>query len=48
MDWIPHAFALAEHATRPGSPWRTPIAGTPRHTFVPRWWKATGNGAWTL
>lgn len=48
MDWIPRASALAEHATRPGSPWRLPIAGTPRHTFVPRWWKAAGNGAWTL
>jgi protein-L-isoaspartate O-methyltransferase len=48
MEWTPHASALADRVARPGSPWRGPIAGTPRHPFVPRWWKATGSGAWTL
>ncbi|MFE3449734.1 methyltransferase domain-containing protein [Nonomuraea sp. NPDC059194] len=47
MDWIPHADALADRVSRPGSPWRLVVAATPRHGFVPRWWKA-GGGTWAL
>ncbi|MEU4703327.1 methyltransferase domain-containing protein [Nonomuraea dietziae] len=47
MDWTSRASALAARVTRPGSPWRAPIAAAPRHPFVPRWWKAD-DGAWAL
>ncbi|MFI0422985.1 methyltransferase domain-containing protein [Spongiactinospora sp. 9N601] len=47
MDWKGHAAALAAAATPPGSRWREPIAATPRHIFVPRWWAKTRDG-WDL
>lgn len=39
MDWKPHAQRLAEQVTDRVSRWREPIATTPRHLFVPRWWE---------
>lgn len=47
MDWQTHAHRLAADTVRPESRWYTPIATTPRHTFVPRWW-ANDGGAWVL
>ncbi|MFC4014820.1 methyltransferase domain-containing protein [Nonomuraea purpurea] len=47
MEWKDHAATLAASATPPGSRWREPIATTPRHTFVPRWWANTRDG-WEL
>lgn len=47
MNWRPHAQALAEDVTHRSSRWRDPVAGTPRHLFVPRWWERTDNG-WAL
>ncbi|MEU8378270.1 methyltransferase domain-containing protein [Streptosporangium sp. NPDC048865] len=46
MEWHPHARALADRVAPPGSRWQTPIADTPRHVFVPAWWKP-GGGTWT-
>jgi protein-L-isoaspartate O-methyltransferase len=39
MDWEPHAKQLADEVTDSVSRWREPIAATPRHVFVPRWWQ---------
>ncbi|WP_237103633.1 methyltransferase domain-containing protein [Nonomuraea sp. MG754425] len=47
MSWKDHARALAAAATPPGSRWRAPVAATPRHTYVPRWWEREG-GVWVL
>lgn len=47
MDWKQRAHALAAIATPPGSRWRAPLAATPRHTFVPRWWEPD-DGGWAL
>ncbi|MEU5130045.1 methyltransferase domain-containing protein [Streptomyces mobaraensis] len=47
MDWKPHAAALAERVTHTASRWREPIATTPRHLFVPRWWE-NGSAGRTL
>ncbi|HUY50985.1 MAG TPA: methyltransferase domain-containing protein [Streptosporangiaceae bacterium] len=47
MDWQPRAIALAEQVTHAVSRWREPVAVTPRHLLVPRWWTATGDG-WEL
>ncbi|MFE5873043.1 50S ribosomal protein L11 methyltransferase [Streptomyces roseifaciens] len=47
MDWTPYAAALAERATHASSRWRSAVAGTPRHVFVPRWWES-GPGGWAL
>lgn len=47
MNWRPHAQALAEDVTHHTSRWRAPVAGTPRHLFVPRWWERTDDG-WAL
>lgn len=38
MDWRSHARRLADQVTDPVSRWYEPIASTPRHVFVPRWW----------
>ncbi|MGV9456360.1 protein-L-isoaspartate(D-aspartate) O-methyltransferase [Streptomyces sp. NPDC003635] len=38
MEWKPHARRLADDLVRPDSRWHAPLASTPRHTFVPRWW----------
>ncbi|MEE4594288.1 methyltransferase domain-containing protein [Streptomyces sp. DSM 41524] len=48
MDWKPHAERLAAEVTPPVSRWRDVVASTPRHVFVPRWWKPAGGGAWAL
>lgn len=39
MNWEPNARRLADEVTDPVSRWRDPIATTPRHVFVPRWWQ---------
>lgn len=38
MDWQQHAERLADRVTDPVSRWRAPVAATPRHVFIPRWW----------
>ncbi|GAA4239243.1 methyltransferase domain-containing protein [Actinomadura meridiana] len=45
--WKDHAARLAETVAHRGSRWYAPIATTPRHRFVPRWWQADGD-AWTV
>ncbi|WP_409469712.1 protein-L-isoaspartate(D-aspartate) O-methyltransferase [Streptomyces sp. HC307] len=47
MDWEMHARRLAAEVVRPESRWYEPLAATPRHVFVPRWW-ARGSEAWEL
>ncbi|WP_316784550.1 methyltransferase domain-containing protein [Streptomyces sasae] len=47
MDWQTHARRLAADVVRPDSRWHEPLAGTPRHVFVPRWWENL-DGAWEL
>ncbi|MFI6056486.1 protein-L-isoaspartate(D-aspartate) O-methyltransferase [Streptomyces violascens] len=39
VDWEGHARRLADAVVRPESRWWKPIASTPRHLFVPRWWE---------
>ncbi|MEW5356187.1 protein-L-isoaspartate(D-aspartate) O-methyltransferase [Streptomyces sp. 16-176A] len=46
MDWKPRAAALAAQATHPVSPWWAPVAETPRHLLVPRWF-TPGPDGWT-
>ncbi|GHF06750.1 methyltransferase domain-containing protein [Streptomyces morookaense] len=43
MNWQHHAEALAEAATHGSSRWRAPVAETPRHLFIPRWWQRDGD-----
>ncbi|WP_043620985.1 methyltransferase domain-containing protein [Nonomuraea candida] len=38
MTWQVYAEQLAAGVTPAGSRWRGPVASTPRHLFVPRWW----------
>ncbi|WP_313880978.1 protein-L-isoaspartate(D-aspartate) O-methyltransferase [Streptomyces silvisoli] len=38
-DWEKRAAALAAETVHPSSRWSMPLATTPRHTFVPRWWE---------
>jgi protein-L-isoaspartate O-methyltransferase len=47
MDWQTHARRLAADVVRPESRWYEPLASTPRHVFVPRWW-ANRDGSWEL
>ncbi|AVH54591.1 MULTISPECIES: protein-L-isoaspartate(D-aspartate) O-methyltransferase [Streptomyces] len=47
MDWQTHARRLADEVVRPESRWHHPLATTPRHVFVPRWW-ADGDQGWEL
>ncbi|MEV8547949.1 protein-L-isoaspartate(D-aspartate) O-methyltransferase [Streptomyces sp. NPDC051572] len=47
MDWQTHARRLAADVVRPESRWYGPLAVTPRHVFVPRWWEH-GAQAWEL
>ncbi|QRX95790.1 protein-L-isoaspartate(D-aspartate) O-methyltransferase [Streptomyces noursei] len=47
MDWESSARRLAAEVVRPESRWYAPIAGTPRHVFVPRWW-GRGKEHWEL
>ncbi|MFD7713946.1 protein-L-isoaspartate(D-aspartate) O-methyltransferase [Streptomyces sp. NPDC059786] len=35
---------MAGHVVRPESRWHGPLASTPRHLFVPRWWVRTDAG----
>ncbi|MFC4500549.1 MULTISPECIES: protein-L-isoaspartate(D-aspartate) O-methyltransferase [Streptomyces] len=44
MQWETHAQRLADAVTRPESDWYEPLATTPRHVLVPRWWEGTGSG----
>lgn len=46
MNWTTHATSLAATVTHPASRWRLPVATTPRHVFVPRWWQYRPDG-WT-
>lgn len=48
MEWRKRAQGLAELATDPDSRWRTPVARTPRHQLVPRWWERDASGQWAL
>ncbi|MFD8964920.1 methyltransferase domain-containing protein [Streptomyces sp. NPDC059568] len=48
MDWEQRALRLADQVTDPVSRWREPIASTPRHELVPRWWERDGGGTWIL
>ncbi|MEU1017425.1 methyltransferase domain-containing protein [Streptomyces sp. NPDC005898] len=47
MEWTTCAARLAEEVAHPVSRWREALATTPRHLFVPRWWKAD-EGRWWL
>ncbi|MEV4888721.1 methyltransferase domain-containing protein [Nonomuraea sp. NPDC055795] len=48
MPWEASALALADRLVRPRSPWHQPLATTPRHLLVPRWWTPDGDGGWRL
>ncbi|MFI5063272.1 MAG: methyltransferase domain-containing protein [Streptosporangiales bacterium] len=48
MDWEPEAATLAAQVTDPASRWRGPVSSTPRHLFVPRWWRHLEPHGWTL
>ncbi|MFD4479493.1 methyltransferase domain-containing protein [Streptomyces sp. NPDC058471] len=53
MDWESAARRLAANTViRPESRWYQPLATTPRHVFVPRWWTRTtrsdGEELWEL
>jgi protein-L-isoaspartate O-methyltransferase len=53
MDWESAARRLAANtASRPESRWYEPLATTPRHQFVPRWWTRDtgddGQPVWSL
>ncbi|MDP5309399.1 protein-L-isoaspartate(D-aspartate) O-methyltransferase [Streptomyces poriferorum] len=47
MDWETHARRLADEVVRSESRWHGPLATTPRHVFVPRWWRS-GEQGWEL
>lgn len=47
MEWQPRAAALADAVVHPTSRWHQPLSETPRHLFVPRWWRRLPTG-WTL
>ena len=48
VDWKPEAARLAAEVAGPVSRWRGPVASTPRHLFVPRWWRYLDPDGWTL
>ncbi|MGW0712443.1 methyltransferase domain-containing protein [Streptomyces sp. NPDC002643] len=48
MDWEERAAKLAAEVTDPVSRWHGPVATTPRHELVPRWWEREGGGRWVL
>ncbi|WP_405987231.1 methyltransferase domain-containing protein [Streptomyces sp. NBC_00872] len=48
MDWEQRALRLADQVTDPVSRWRLPIASTPRHELVPRWWERHDGDTWIL
>jgi protein-L-isoaspartate O-methyltransferase len=39
IGWLASARRLADEVAGPVSRWHEPIATTPRHVFVPRWWE---------
>ncbi|MFD7973446.1 hypothetical protein [Streptomyces clavifer] len=45
LDWETHTRGLAAAVVRPESRWFGPLATTPRHVFVPRWWEG-GDTKW--
>ncbi|MFJ1756522.1 hypothetical protein [Kitasatospora sp. NPDC088134] len=47
-DWRPRAAALSAAVVHPASRWAQPLARTPRHVFVPRWWRHLPDTGWTL
>jgi protein-L-isoaspartate O-methyltransferase len=47
MDWERYAERLAAQVSYPESDWWAPIAGTPRHELVERWF-APGACGWTV
>ncbi len=47
MNWQLLAQQLAANIADPTSRWREPLAVTPRHILVPRWWEWQG-GQWSL
>jgi protein-L-isoaspartate O-methyltransferase len=45
--WQDYAARMADGIVRPESRWHRPLARTPRHLFVPRWWESgERDGAW--
>ncbi|MEU5159107.1 protein-L-isoaspartate(D-aspartate) O-methyltransferase [Streptomyces sp. NPDC020875] len=44
MDWEHHASRLADSFLRADSRWWYPVATTPRHHFVPRWFERADGG----
>jgi protein-L-isoaspartate O-methyltransferase len=48
VNWQPHAAALAGAVVHPSSRWARPLAETPRHVIVPRWWRHMPVAGWTL
>jgi len=47
MEWEMYARRLSAEVTDPMSRWRPLVAATPRHVFVPRWWRWAGPEGWT-
>ncbi|MFD7552488.1 protein-L-isoaspartate O-methyltransferase [Streptomyces sp. NPDC059816] len=48
-DWKHHAARMADATVRHESRWHRPLATTPRHLFVPRWWtwtRSERDGRW--
>lgn len=48
MNWQHNATELAGAVVHPSSRWFEPIAQTPRHMIVPRWWRHLLADGWTL
>jgi protein-L-isoaspartate O-methyltransferase len=48
MEWQSRAAALAGAVVHPASRWHQPLSETPRHLFVPRWWRILPATGWTL
>jgi hypothetical protein len=48
-DWKLHAEQFAARITHSTSRWLQPIATSPRHLLVPRWWyQPRGGEPWEL
>lgn len=47
MTWERRAATLADEVTHRRSRWRGPVAQTPRHLLVPKWWDSRDQD-WTL
>ena len=48
VDWESEAARLAAQVTASMSRWRGPVSSTPRHLFVPHWWRHLDLDGWTL